>query len=64
MVLPEPYGPRCSEKAGTWHPPERGRIGIVIRKFFLHMSKKEQKKRFLERLEKPEKHGKFSAAAL
>ncbi len=36
--------------------------GVVIRKFFLHLSKKEQKKRFLERLEKPEKHWKFSAA--
>ncbi len=38
------------------------RNGIVIRKFFLHVSKKEQKKRFLERLEKPEKHWKFSEA--
>ena len=38
------------------------RNGIVIRKFFLHVSKKEQKKRFLERLDKPEKHWKFSDA--
>jgi PPK2 family polyphosphate:nucleotide phosphotransferase len=37
------------------------RNGIVIRKFFLHVSKKEQKKRFLERLENPEKNWKFSA---
>jgi len=37
------------------------RNGVVIRKFFLHVSKKEQKKRFLERLENPEKHWKFSA---
>ncbi len=36
------------------------RSGTVIRKFFLHVSKKEQKKRFLERLEDPEKHWKFS----
>jgi len=36
--------------------------GVIIRKFFLHVSKKEQKKRFLERLEKPEKHWKFSDA--
>ena len=36
------------------------RNGVVIRKFFLHVSKKEQKNRFLERLEKPEKHWKFS----
>ncbi len=38
------------------------RSGTVIRKFFLHVSKKEQKKRFLERLEEPEKNWKFSAA--
>ena len=34
--------------------------GIVIRKFFLHVSKKEQKKRFLERLEDSRKNWKFS----
>ena len=38
------------------------RNGIVIRKFFLHVSKKEQKKRFLERLENPAKNWKFSAS--
>jgi PPK2 family polyphosphate:nucleotide phosphotransferase len=38
------------------------RNGIVIRKFFLHVSKKEQKKRFLERLENPEKNWKFSVS--
>ena len=36
------------------------RQGVAIRKFFLHVSRKEQKKRFLERLEEPEKHWKFS----
>lgn len=36
--------------------------GVVIRKFFLHVSKKEQKKRFLERLEDPKKNWKFSMA--
>jgi PPK2 family polyphosphate:nucleotide phosphotransferase len=36
--------------------------GIVVRKFFLNLSKVEQKKRFLERLEEPEKNWKFSAA--
>jgi polyphosphate kinase 2 (PPK2 family) len=36
--------------------------GIVVRKFFLNVSKKEQKKRFLARLEEPEKNWKFSAA--
>lgn len=35
--------------------------GIVVRKFFLHVSRKEQKKRFLERLDNPEKNWKFSA---
>jgi len=37
------------------------RNGTVIRKFFLHVSKKEQKQRFLARLEEPEKNWKFSA---
>ena len=37
------------------------RNGVVVRKFFLHVSKKEQKKRFLERLENPEKNWKYSA---
>ncbi|MCE1165842.1 MAG: polyphosphate kinase 2 family protein [Bacteroidetes bacterium] len=36
--------------------------GIVILKFYLNVSKKEQKKRFLERIDKPEKNWKFSAA--
>jgi len=36
--------------------------GVLIRKFFLNVSKKEQKKRFLERLDIPEKHWKFSSA--
>jgi PPK2 family polyphosphate:nucleotide phosphotransferase len=38
------------------------RNGTVIRKFFLNLSKKEQKRRFLARLEEPEKNWKFSAA--
>jgi len=36
--------------------------GIVVRKFFLNLSKKEQAKRFLARLDEPEKNWKFSAA--
>lgn len=36
------------------------RNGIITRKFFLHVSKKEQRKRFLKRLEEPEKNWKFS----
>jgi PPK2 family polyphosphate:nucleotide phosphotransferase len=35
--------------------------GVVVRKFFLHVSKKEQKRRFLERIDNPEKNWKFSA---
>jgi len=35
--------------------------GVVVLKFFLHVSKKEQKKRFLERIENPAKNWKFSA---
>lgn len=38
------------------------RNGFVIRKFFLNVSKKEQKRRFLDRLRQPEKNWKFSAA--
>jgi PPK2 family polyphosphate:nucleotide phosphotransferase len=36
--------------------------GVVVRKFFLHLSKSEQKKRFLERLDDPQKNWKFSMA--
>ncbi len=38
------------------------RNGTVIRKFFLNLSKKEQKLRFLARLDEPEKNWKFSDA--
>ena len=38
------------------------RNGVVVLKFFLHLSKQEQKRRFLERLERPEKNWKFSAS--
>ena len=38
------------------------RNGVVVLKFFLHLSKQEQKRRFLQRLERPEKNWKFSAA--
>ena len=36
------------------------RNGTIIRKFFLHVSPEEQKKRFLERIDNPEKNWKFS----
>jgi PPK2 family polyphosphate:nucleotide phosphotransferase len=45
---------RCFER-------HMARSGTVIRKFFLNVSKKEQKKRFLARLDEPEKNWKFSA---
>jgi len=40
------------------------RNGTVILKFFLNVSRKEQKNRFMERLERPEKNWKFSASDL
>ncbi len=36
--------------------------GILVVKFFLHVSKKEQKKRFIQRIDTPEKNWKFSNA--
>ena len=38
------------------------RSGVVIRKFFLHLSKNEQRRRLLSRLEQPDKNWKFSVA--
>ena len=38
------------------------RQGVVILKFFLHVSREEQKKRFLKRLDTPEKNWKFSVS--
>jgi PPK2 family polyphosphate:nucleotide phosphotransferase len=38
------------------------RNGIIVRKFFLNVSKEEQKKRFLERIENQDKNWKFSSA--
>jgi PPK2 family polyphosphate:nucleotide phosphotransferase len=45
------------ERTGT-------RNNVCILKFFLNVSRKEQKKRFLQRLNRPEKYWKFSAADL
>jgi PPK2 family polyphosphate:nucleotide phosphotransferase len=44
------------------HERYLARNGVVIRKFFLNVSRAEQKKRFLERLDRPEKNWKFSTA--
>jgi Na/Pi-cotransporter len=38
------------------------RQGTLVLKFFLHVSKKEQRKRFMERLDRPDKNWKFSMA--
>ncbi len=38
------------------------RNGIIVRKFFLHLSEQEQKKRLLARIDDPNKNWKFSAA--
>ncbi len=40
------------------------RQGIVVLKFFLHISREEQRQRFLARLEEPDKNWKFSSADL
>jgi Polyphosphate kinase 2 (PPK2) len=40
------------------------RLGTTVLKFFLHLSRKEQRKRLMDRLDKPEKHWKFSLADL
>jgi len=75
-VHPEFLGPQLPrEKVGKKFWEERYedinaferhlvRNGTVILKFFLNVSKKEQKKRFLERLERPEKNWKFSPSDL
>ncbi len=39
-----------------------GRNGVLVRKFFLNVSKKEQKNRFMERIENPDKNWKFSSS--
>jgi PPK2 family polyphosphate:nucleotide phosphotransferase len=44
------------------HERYLNRNGVVIRKFFLNVSRAEQKRRFLERLDKQEKNWKFSSA--
>jgi PPK2 family polyphosphate:nucleotide phosphotransferase len=44
------------------HERYLARNGVVVLKFFLNVSKAEQKKRFLERLDRPEKNWKFSTA--
>jgi PPK2 family polyphosphate:nucleotide phosphotransferase len=38
------------------------RQGVIVLKFFLNLSRKEQKKRFMKRLDDPDRHWKFSAS--
>ncbi len=38
------------------------RQGVIVRKFFLHVSREEQRRRFLSRLDEPKKNWKFSVA--
>src|ERR1700686_2565108 len=66
-VLPDAL---LAEKTG-WHARYRSSSGLElplsgngtpIVKFFLHMSKEEQRKRFLQRIDDPEKNWKFSVA--
>jgi PPK2 family polyphosphate:nucleotide phosphotransferase len=60
LITPQIWSERLEDIAAF----ERylGRNGVIIRKFYLHLSRKEQKKRFMKRLEDPEKHWKFAAS--
>jgi PPK2 family polyphosphate:nucleotide phosphotransferase len=62
---------RLLDEATLWHDRYRSivdlerhldRNGTRIIKFFLHLSKQEQRKRFLERIDQPDKNWKFSLA--
>jgi len=61
--LPEAAGPKLWKHrfdSIVDHERHLTRNGTRVLKFFLHVSKKEQKRRFLDRLEQPEKNWKFS----
>ncbi|MEP6919072.1 MAG: polyphosphate kinase 2 family protein, partial [Acidobacteriota bacterium] len=60
LVTKRIFKDRCDDIRNT----ERylARNGVAICKFYLHVSKKKQKERLLERIEKPEKNWKVSAA--
>ena len=53
---------RSASRTSTPSSATCTRNGTIVRKFFLHVSKEEQRKRFLERLDEPEKNWKFSPA--
>jgi PPK2 family polyphosphate:nucleotide phosphotransferase len=60
LVTPKIWDQRYEDIRNVEHYLSRN--GYVIRKFFLHVSNEEQKRRFMERLENPDKHWKFSAS--
>ena len=55
------FGSTGSRASGDFEQ-HLARNGTVVLKFFLHLSKSEQKRRFLARLDGPNKHWKFSEA--
>jgi PPK2 family polyphosphate:nucleotide phosphotransferase len=70
-LLEKQYSRKRLKKPGFWEERyqdinafERhlARNGVVILKFFLHLSREEQKRRFLRRLEDPDRNWKFSAS--
>jgi PPK2 family polyphosphate:nucleotide phosphotransferase len=71
LLRDEGIPPGRSHKKTVWEQRYRSivdlekhlhRNGTLIIKFFLHLSKEEQRKRFLERIDEPEKNWKFSQA--
>jgi len=69
IFLAEGHGPRASktiwkhryQSINDWERHLQ-RSGVQILKFFLHLSKEEQRKRFLQRIDQPDKNWKFSLA--
>ena len=60
LVTPQIWEDRYEDIRNVEHYLSRN--GTVIRKIFLNVSSEEQKRRFLERLENPNKHWKFSSS--
>ena len=60
LVTPKIWEDRYEDIRNVEHYLSRN--GYVIRKIFLNVSSEEQKRRFMERLENPDKHWKFSAS--
>jgi PPK2 family polyphosphate:nucleotide phosphotransferase len=71
--LPDSTDTAKGAATGIWHDRYRSIVdlerhlnlnGTRIIKFFLHMSKEEQRKRFIDRIDDPQKNWKFSSADL